>query len=468
MARQFGVDQARTDQRADVFAETVDRSLTRVANATARGLSAVPSELDLAGVRSTWARQVETVLLPIIEREWRRAADEMWVSVSESLERQTEVSVIVAAADVAQTPTRTAVNTGTVAVPKVPIQAARTYLQTAQNRLVGVGDLLWSNMREELVSGLTAGEGTADVARRLKKTAEMTSARANVIARTEVIGATNRGAYSQMLATGLIGTKTWLATNDKRTRPAHAAASGKTRDITGTFFVGGRMMDGPHDPNALPEQTINCRCTLLYDVDPPEDETPSITIVEKSFDDKLVESLREYRADDGVSIRMSDIVDAEQRKSFDRYTGTAYERINGGLRRGGELSENVTEHIKNMDAVFAEAETSDSIVSYRGVLGSNLMFGDAWGEFDLAGLEWVDNGFSSTTAIERIAVGFTSNAPNNAALFRIITPPNSKMIYLGDQEHELLLNRGTKFRVVRDNGKNGAGTRMLDVEVLST
>jgi hypothetical protein len=427
---QLAGDPRRVDARADGFADDVGRALTRVANATARGVSAVPSELDLARVRAVWRQQVTDVLLPVVEREWRRAADATWAAVVDGL----PAAAVVAAVGVDE-PTRV-VNANAGPVPKVSIEAARTYLETAQNRLVGVGDQLWEKMREELVSGLAAGEGSADVARRLRSTADLTRPRASVIARTEVIGATNRGAYAQVLATGMTGTKTWLATGDSRTRPSHAAASGQTVRLGGQTSGGG---------------------------------TSTITpVVEKTFDDKLAEALSERNADDGVSTRLYGITDEAQRKSFDRYVGTAYERINGQLRSGGELSENVREHVKNMDAVFADATTSEPIVSYRGVLSPDKMFGSAWGDFDLAGLEWVDDGFGSTTAIERIAQNFTSDTPQNAAMFRIITPTGSKMVYLGDQEHELLLNRGTKFRVVRDNGKNEAGTRMLDVEVLST
>lgn len=233
---QLAGDPRRTDDRADAFADVVGVALRRVAYATARGVSPVPSELDLARVRAVWRQQVEDELLPVVEREWRRAADATWKAVTDGLRGPDAVT---AAVD-ADAP-RVAVSTDPdrFVIPKIPIEAARTYLETAQNRLVGVGDLLWEKMREELVSGLSAGEGSADVARRLRATADLTRPRATVIARTEVIGATNRGAYAQVLATGMTGTKTWLATNDKRTRPSHRAVNGTAVDLAGTFDVGG-------------------------------------------------------------------------------------------------------------------------------------------------------------------------------------------------------------------------------------
>jgi F like protein len=281
MARHFGVDQRRADARADDFAEDVSVALNRVARSTARGLSATPSELDLTSVRGAWRTLVADQLLPLVEREWRRAADELWAGVADAVSAADAVHrVVVAAAGVDSRVEQ--VSPGTFAIPKVSIEAARSYLQTAENRLAGVGDLLWQEMRETLTSGLVAGKGTADVARDLRKTADLTKARADVIARTEMIGATNRGAYSQMLATGLDGTKTWLAANDSRTRPSHAAVDNEAVTMTGTFTVGGYPMDGPHDPGAPAGETINCRCTLTYDVEvePAVETAPVVTVVE--------------------------------------------------------------------------------------------------------------------------------------------------------------------------------------------
>jgi uncharacterized protein with gpF-like domain len=58
--------------------------------------------------------------------------------------------------------------------------------------------------------------------------------------------------------------KTWLATNDSRTRITHAIANGQNVLISDTFSVGDTQLQFPGDPNGSPEEVINCRCTTLW------------------------------------------------------------------------------------------------------------------------------------------------------------------------------------------------------------
>jgi hypothetical protein len=59
--------------------------------------------------------------------------------------------------------------------------------------------------------------------------------------------------------------KEWLATKDDRTRPDHIAADGQQVEMNGKFIVGGVLMDRPGDTSAPAEQTVNCRCALIYE-----------------------------------------------------------------------------------------------------------------------------------------------------------------------------------------------------------
>ena len=82
------------------------------------------------------------------------------------------------------------------------------------------------------------------------------------IARTETMRASNAGADALYRDWG-VRKKEWLATNDARTRPEHAAASGQVVGESESFDVGGEKLRYPGDPNGSPGQTCMCRCTVL-------------------------------------------------------------------------------------------------------------------------------------------------------------------------------------------------------------
>jgi hypothetical protein len=61
--------------------------------------------------------------------------------------------------------------------------------------------------------------------------------------------------------------KVWCAASDERTRDDHSSTppDGTRVDAEDSFIVGGEEMDGPGDISAPPEQTVNCRCVLLWE-----------------------------------------------------------------------------------------------------------------------------------------------------------------------------------------------------------
>lgn len=146
-------------------------------------------------------------------------------------------------------------------------QVAEVLLATARNRLVDIGDDLWESARDELVTGLNEGESIDKLAARVRGAADLAAPRARSIARTEVIGACNAGSITTMRLNELGTAKVWLATPDTRTRIDHLQAQGQSVPLDEPFIVGGVPLDHPGDPAGPPEQCINCRCTLLYDVE---------------------------------------------------------------------------------------------------------------------------------------------------------------------------------------------------------
>lgn len=91
--------------------------------------------------------------------------------------------------------------------------------------------------------------------------------RANMIARTETHGAANYGSDEAAKQTGLPLSREWLAAQDERTRPTHAAASEQVVGMNEPFAVGDEFLMFPGDPNGSAGETINCRCTVAYIVD---------------------------------------------------------------------------------------------------------------------------------------------------------------------------------------------------------
>jgi hypothetical protein len=148
------------------------------------------------------------------------------------------------------------------------------YIAQVRNRLVGVSDEVYADVRDAVADGILAGEGITAVAARiaavLDPAAPTWSGRATVIARTEVIGARNAGnlAGHQAVAstTGEQLVKTWIATtkgqSGTRTRPTHLAAHGQEVHLDSPFTVGGYQLMYPGDPSGPAHEVIQCRCTM--------------------------------------------------------------------------------------------------------------------------------------------------------------------------------------------------------------
>jgi len=127
-----------------------------------------------------------------------------------------------------------------------------------------------------------------------------TTERAWSIARTETMSASNYGGYTAATATGLPLTKTWLATDDKKTRPTHRAADGQTVNLTDSFLVGNSLMSFPGDSSqgAGPDEIDNCRCSSTYSmVDDLEGMSRSPAAPRRLTDEQYRASLKGWHHD---------------------------------------------------------------------------------------------------------------------------------------------------------------------------
>jgi len=281
----------------DAIVPALAESITRTVATVTRHWREVgqASVDDLAAITPAWAREVTERLMPHL-------ADAFWAGVNGVHAPLTQA--LTAALPPAELPDEwqdPAVvegapleEAGAAAIAKVTNEQALHYLSEANNRLVAVSNLIWELARGELLDGMAAGEGVEKLAARVARVSpQLAQPRAEVIARTETLGAANAGSFAQIQATGMTGTKKWLAASDSRVRPSHSRASGQEVAINDTFSVGAAAMLRPHDPNAPASETVNCRCVLTYSVD-AQQELPGMAGAIVTLDEPLT-----AQADDG-------------------------------------------------------------------------------------------------------------------------------------------------------------------------
>jgi len=114
-------------------------------------------------------------------------------------------------------------------------------------------------VNQALVEGWSVGRAKEQ----LQKSGIVSDARARLIARTEIISASNKGSLIGAKGANM-RQKEWLDSDDSRVRRAHAEADHQTVPIDEPFSVDGFDMMFPGDPTAPPQLVINCRCTMVY------------------------------------------------------------------------------------------------------------------------------------------------------------------------------------------------------------
>lgn len=261
MARVTGPSRKELDARGDEFAARVSRAI----RTTLRDVAQTTRDVDdLARIQTVWRSVVANALAPRLRAAWDDAVAGVRVQL-EKINTREQATLVAAVFD----------------IPKVANPLAEAFLADATNRLVAIGDVVWYTARGEMLTGLQLGEGVAELKERVIASANVSQKRAEVIARTEVNSAMNNGAYQQMKALDVATIKEWIATDDTRTRESHAEVDGEEIDGDAKFMVGGFPMDHPHDLNAPPGETINCRCTLAWEIidddDDDDDESAALT-----------------------------------------------------------------------------------------------------------------------------------------------------------------------------------------------
>jgi uncharacterized protein with gpF-like domain len=98
---------------------------------------------------------------------------------------------------------------------------------------------------------------------------DLTSWRAETIARTEMVGSFNGASRQAAEDSNVVLAREWLATGGTRTRESHAFLDGQRTIGMSDPYANGLMYPG--DPSGSGAETINCRCTELYITDYSEE-----------------------------------------------------------------------------------------------------------------------------------------------------------------------------------------------------
>ncbi|MFI6639959.1 phage portal protein [Streptomyces sp. NPDC050504] len=175
-----------------------------------------------------WRRRTGEVLRPFVERAWKRGGAS--ITADFDLDEPTVADALAAR------------------VEELAGQVTATTEQVLRSQI--------------LAHGVAEGESVPELRARIQRVfTNLSDYRATMIARTETVGGYNQAAFVSALDAGAT-TKTWLATDDKRTRPTHRSANGKSTPLNRRFEL--TQSRWPADPTAPASQSIQCRCALTF------------------------------------------------------------------------------------------------------------------------------------------------------------------------------------------------------------
>jgi hypothetical protein len=117
-----------------------------------------------------------------------------------------------------------------------------------------------------VLPALADGVSVLEIARRIFENIEgITRNRAKLIARTEMVKATNTAAMQSSATSDFMYEKKWIPAVDNRTRPDHLAMLASDYiPFDQAFIVGGVEMQQPGAAGAPAAQVCNCRCKVVF------------------------------------------------------------------------------------------------------------------------------------------------------------------------------------------------------------
>lgn len=174
------------------------------------------------------------------------------------------------------------------------------------------------------------------------------------------------------------------------------------------------------------------------------------------------------RLPSGAMIGSSRFTEEEHSRALNRYTRNGFRRMNSYLRDGPEgMSESDLELVRPRvsaltDLIEIQDPTTSTTTLYRGMGGQNLQLNE--------GDEFHDRAFVSTSKQSEVAEEF---AEEDGTIFTIRVPAGAQILDVNaagddDEEGEVLLPPGSKFRVSRVVDTGGPSTpARYEVEVIN-
>lgn len=218
----------------------IDRSVARYAPWVETRLNAEGTRAALAYERAGEAAAIAEVK----DATYRVILDRVWLSVTPRAGELVSEMLAKAAEDIF-------------------VESAIRWLRlNAGKRIEGMTETSRREIGNQIRIGVSKGETRQQIADRIVKTRRSVSPeRALTIAQTEVHAAAN---YGSLVAAGEDRSplkKIWRALAGAR--PTHAAAHGQEQPLSEPFQVGAARLEYPGAPGP-PEETINCRCSMVY------------------------------------------------------------------------------------------------------------------------------------------------------------------------------------------------------------
>lgn len=140
----------------------------------------------------------------------------------------------------------------------------------AAKKVVGISRVTRQRIRDVIEVGLENDKHPDEIARDIYDINDMTRARARTIARTESHQIVMTAEHDSMTEISdelnIKMKKIWVSSDDDRTRESHSEANGQKVELDEAFIVGGVELLHPGDPDGPPEEVINCRCGVVYEV----------------------------------------------------------------------------------------------------------------------------------------------------------------------------------------------------------
>lgn len=139
------------------------------------------------------------------------------------------------------------------------LMKAETLTQTSVDKLIKI-----------ISKGIEKGKSQSEIADLIKTNLNgISDWRARTIARTEVHTAASWASQETAVHSGREMVKSWQSVDDERTREDHSDATNDPDNqnigLDEDFTVGDSTLAYPGDPFGPPEQTINCRCCVIYE-----------------------------------------------------------------------------------------------------------------------------------------------------------------------------------------------------------